>query len=252
MTKLTLTLIITIIASANLINPALADDSVSVGPDSNDDFHTIQAALDASQPGDFISIDDGTYNENLTIDAGSDLTLSGNPFNSDHVVITGQIIVQDGAQAQLDYLTIEAGSTDYGVKVLGSVTMQYGIINDGNYGLLVGHGGYANVYEQTITGASADGIFVKTRGRLELTYSVVKQSNKAGLRFHSAKQVRVTDSTFHHNTTGITLLDANNANNEIFRTNFRYNTTGLRLNNARVSRVDNRFAGNTTNVLELP
>lgn len=233
-----------------ITQPALADTSVTVGNDEGDDFRTIQDAIDASTDGYYISVDRGTYNENLIISSPKQLTISGNPFNSSSVVINGTITVHPGADAQLDYLTINAAGKNYGVKILGHATIQYGTIIQGEFGVLVESNGVATLYDQEIRGADRSCVKIKQSGRATIESSIIKNCGRAAILANGNKTFRVADSTLRNSVTGITVKNATNPNSELLRNTFKSNTVGLRLLSSSISRADNTFVGNGQNVIQ--
>jgi len=86
---------------------------------------TLQALIDAADPGETIDVDSGTYNENITIGDGK--TLRGTGASPGDVVIdgggNGSTVSIGSGDAAFENLTIDGGSTEDvagGIEVLGS------------------------------------------------------------------------------------------------------------------------------------
>jgi parallel beta-helix repeat protein len=114
---------------------------------SNETYHTIQAAVNAASSGDKILIDNGTYQEQVTVNKSIELKGQGNSVhikapttlgspttsNPDAIVrVTGS-----STNAKIDHLTIEGASSS------GTQNLYYGVRVDG--------GAYADIKNNTIT-----------------------------------------------------------------------------------------------------
>lgn len=231
--------------------PAWADDATHVVGNSPDaEYATIAAALAASNRGDLIVVEAGTYIENLTIAAGESVTIQGDPLQRKGVIIKGKIHIEDGGTAQIEYVDINATGKDYGVKVNGRGIIQHGTIRNGRDGVLVSATGNAEVYDQVIKQADRDGVHVKPGGKLDVSYAWIRHNAKAGVRANTTTHLRITDSVFSNNQTGIYFINATHHNNDILRNKIKHHTTGIHLKNSVAYRSDNRFADNTTNLVE--
>lgn len=243
--------ILAFIFACGIALPAWADDATHVVGNSPDaEYATIAAALAASDPGDLIVIEDGTYSENLVISAGESVTLQGNVDQHSAVKIKGRIKIADGGTAQIEYVDINAAGFNYGVQVNGRGIIQHGTIRNGQYGVLVNETGNAEVYDQVIKQANRDGVRVKPGGKLDVSYSWIRHNAKAGVRANTTTRLRITDSVLSSNRTGIYWINATHRNNDILRNKIKHHTTGIHLKNSVAYRSDNRFADNTTNLVE--
>ena len=63
--------------------------TINVGSGSNDDYSTIQGAIDAAADGDSVSVSPGTYTENLIIESDITLMSVGNAGNTSIVGTDG-------------------------------------------------------------------------------------------------------------------------------------------------------------------
>lgn len=242
--------ILTIIFACSLAFPALADDATHiVGTSPDAEYPTISSALAASNPGDLITLENGTYPENLTIASGESVTIMGNVDNPDSTKIAGKILIESGATAQIEYVNINASGQDYGVKIQGNGVIQHGTIQRGDYGVVVSKTGIVEIYDETIKYADVDGVNVHKGGKLDLSYSWIRHNNKAGIRAKTSKRIRITDSTIRSNHTGIFFINAANSSNDILRNEIKNNTTGIHLKDSKAYRSDNRFNDNTNNLV---
>ena len=73
------------------VNVALTSDVLEVGKDSS--FSTIQSAVDAAKPGNLILINNGVYNETITVTTPY-LTIRGRDRNN--VIIDGEFMRENG------------------------------------------------------------------------------------------------------------------------------------------------------------
>lgn len=86
------------------------------------DLATIQAAVDAAQPGDVIRISAGTYNEAVVIDTKMDITLKGGKKATvDGGGVNTPFTIQNSTGVTLDGIAIDDGVT--GVSITGSTTV---------------------------------------------------------------------------------------------------------------------------------
>lgn len=89
------------VASFVLLASTVSAKNIKVGPGNDADFHTIQAAINAAQPGDQIDVHPGTYLEQLYIGAGKDNIKihTRNAIVSPPIsMVSGSLITVDGAQ----------------------------------------------------------------------------------------------------------------------------------------------------------
>ncbi|MFA6027989.1 MAG: right-handed parallel beta-helix repeat-containing protein [Patescibacteria group bacterium] len=229
-------------------------ESLVVGSDASDDYHTIQAALDNVQTGDYVSIDAGTYEEDLTIPENIEVVLTGNSLNNTEVIIKGKVLVSAGADLELQYLILNATDKNYGVRVLdgGIADIKYGFLrNADRYGVILEEGAFVEVWEQTINNSEVYGIFAHENSTLDVGNSIIKNNTKAGVRGLDTTGLSVKDSTLRSNGRGISLKDSA-ADNVCWRNNFIKNGTAIRLKNSEISLLDNTYSGNTHRLVDLP
>ena len=105
------------IITTALLSSALKAEVLGVGECLTCEYKTIQSAIDAAANGDVVSIEDGTYVEELTV-AGKDIFITGNSLDTDAVVIQGAIVFESDTINELQYVLVESAAVDTGTGVL--------------------------------------------------------------------------------------------------------------------------------------
>ncbi|MHC4113383.1 MAG: right-handed parallel beta-helix repeat-containing protein, partial [Planctomycetota bacterium] len=113
------------------------------------EYGTIQAAIDATVPGDTVVVMQGTYNENINLNGKNIILTSTNPNNP--VVVAGTVIQGDGTTSVVTF----SGSEDTSCELTG-FTITGGHTNDPQHGGGIrGNGMTAKISNCHITGNSA-------------------------------------------------------------------------------------------------
>lgn len=151
-------------------------------------FKTINEALSQAQPGDVITVDPGTYQENVILKSG--VTLKG--AGADKSIIDGGgngsvVVCKDGSVIQ--GFTIRksgkagtSGNTmDAGVKVdRGSATVSRNHIESNNTGILLNHASSSTVWGNRIIGNRRFGVYV-LYGKPEIKNNVIAGNRQMGI-----------------------------------------------------------------------
>jgi len=116
--------------------------TITVGDD-GEDYSSIQAAIDASDPGDIIIVSPGTYTEDLSIDSSLTVKSTG---GADVTTIQGLVSLD------VDY--------ELSTVVFGDVDAGFSVTNSGGYGIYVDAESWSSVTVQgnIVSGCSDNGI----------------------------------------------------------------------------------------------
>lgn len=198
---------------------------------------TIQAAIDAAQAGDIVSIPAGAYTESLTIDKSLTLTGAGSGATIIHAIAGQRVISVTDVDVRLMNLKVTGGQSDGGGGIWASnsnvrMFSCWIVDNTAAYGGGVFQGGDGSV-ELTDSRVEANdsvnhGGGIYANGDLALTRTVVI-SNTAGGHgggaVSAAGNVSIYDSMFERNAAGIDGGGLNGNNNiTLRRTTFISNT----------------------------
>ncbi len=239
--------------NANTTKAAELVDTIVVGSSSSADYATIQEAVDATGDTGYIDIEDGTYEEDVIIPSGKDLTITGSSLDNMAVTIKGTIWIKKNSDLELTYVNMNAGSHFYGIRVgvNSTLDLKYGILRRGKNSIYSPNRGTVNLYDQVIRKAQHHGILAKKKSYVNVDTSYIKLSGKSGIRARNTRDVDVNESFMTNNATGISFKNALDKDNQVTETVFRGNDIGMRIMNSFVYKADNTFVNNLINIANL-
>lgn len=234
---LAVVLVLAVLAGLSLGKPALANAPGALSAATIPVTTTIQAAIDAAQAGDIVSIPAGAYTESLTIDKSLTLTGAGSGATIVHAIAGQRVISVTDVDVRLMNLKVTGGQSDGGGGIWANnanvqILACWIVDNAAGYGGGVFQGGDGSV-ELTDSRVEANdsvnhGGGIYANGDLALTRTVVI-SNTAGGHgggaVSAAGNVSIYDSMFERNAAGIDGGGLNGNNNiTLRRTTFISNT----------------------------
>jgi hypothetical protein len=177
---------VTACATEPVQGPGLGTANAGLSSEVPTDFSTIQAAINAADEGDTITILSGNYTENLNIE--KDLVLVGPGVDS--TVIFGTINVSLGAHADIAGLTLDgslSSTNSVGIHAIDSqITLNNMEVRNFNEGVviteLLGSVGASSVNTTVIDGCAATGLrLVDVAAGFTLTNSILQFNSGHGL-----------------------------------------------------------------------
>lgn len=189
-----------------------------------EEFETIQAAVDASRPGDLILIAPGTYEESVVVDdQHPNIVIRGKDRNK--VVLDGDNRLVDGIKVTAPGVAVE-NLTVHSYMVNGVVWSSEGSYADEGRQLEGWRGSYLTVYNNGLYGVYA---FGASHGRFDHIYASGHPDSGIYIGRCKPCNALVTDSTVERNHVGIELTNA--SGNVVVRGNLaRRNRVGIQVN----------------------
>jgi hypothetical protein len=212
---------------------------VSVGPNADNDYATIKAAVNAGET--YITIEDGTYTEGKLNITEGDVYIEGNLDDHDAVQINGRILVKEGAELEMKYVTLNAQGSKYGVKVEGEAALRYGKLKKGKKGVLVSPSGWLNMSYYTVQGSNTHGIVAKKNSTVYIDNSTIKSNKRLAVQASKTTTLYITDSAFRGNKNGVSVKNSGTGTHYISGTLFRNMRNGIILKGSTVSRANNKY-----------
>lgn len=197
---------VVVMASVFGVNAAHAE-SITVGNCEGCDYTTIQEAVDAAVDNDTITIEDGTYEENIIVPRGLEVYIRGNADDYSAVEINGSITINGRADAEIEYLTIDTNE-NYGVKVKrnGNVHVWYGTVRNAQRNLVVDRGAEMSVFRMTVEDAQKHNVLARHNAVLDLQNSTVSGAEFSNIRAITSNDITVKETTISDSPRGIFLF----------------------------------------------
>jgi len=209
--------------------------NVYVGPNPNDDFHSIQNAINASKNGSTIYVREGHYYETLTINKSINLisleknksyimgpnnASSSNSFtiiqiNADHCDIDGFIITRNGI-AIANGISINSSNNKITNNTITQVseglviqkntqnnTITWNTITNNHYGIHAEQTSYNTYANNTITSNTLYGIYNNYNSNENIFSNNLISQNNYALRIKGSQKNTVYNNCFINNTWGL-------------------------------------------------
>ena len=168
-------------------------------------FATIQAAVDDvdTHDGDTITLDEGTYIENVSITK----QLSIIPFTNSNVTVQ----TNDPSKSVFVINNDGSGSSIRGLNIIGSID---------SYGIALSHAYNSSIFNNSIS-ISSRGIYLYMSGSTTLNANIITNSNY-GIVLYNSINNNISNNTLINNEKGIYLLDSdyNKINGNILNDNY--------------------------------
>jgi parallel beta-helix repeat protein/predicted outer membrane repeat protein len=147
-------------------------DEIHVGPDPDDDFATIQNAINAASTGDTIYVADGTYNENILFPRGKNITLISENG-------AGATVIDGDNEGSV--VTFAAGNN----STLDGFTITNGLTSESGGGVLCGNSSSPTIANCIITNNEASiaggGIHCAPSSAPFITNSIIQNNSVTGI-----------------------------------------------------------------------
>jgi plastocyanin len=173
------------------------------------DYPTIQAAVDAANPGDLVLVEPGVYREEVTVTTPS-LVIRGTDRNA--VIIDGEFVRGNGIQVMADAVAIENMTARnarlngfYWSNLTGFRGSWLTAYNNGDYGIYA-FGAYDGVFEDSYASGSPDsGFYVGQCYPCRIVIRrVIAERNALGYSgTNSGGDMYVVSSIFRENRSGV-------------------------------------------------
>jgi parallel beta-helix repeat protein len=175
-------------------------------------YTTIQAAVNAANPGDEIRIFSGTYSEavtvktpNLKIDAapGASVTIK-NPGSAANGISVGNSTGGTLSGFTLSGVTLE-GFVDNGVYLIGVNHFEIAHVvaaNNGEYGIYPVLSSHGSIHDSRAFGSNDSGIYIGQSHDVSLNNNIAFD-NVNGIELENSTRVTATNNTAFNNTVGI-------------------------------------------------
>jgi parallel beta-helix repeat protein len=174
---------------------------------------SIQAAVDAAQPGMLIKIEPGTYSEAITVTKPG-IKLIGLTKNGAGVIIKnpadkedGITVTDDGDGFSLQNVTVQ-GFEENGVVLDGVDNFcisHVTAINNGEYGIFPVHSSHGVIDHCIVSGHTDTGIYVGQSSDVNMQFNIAFK-NVNGLEVENSSNVNVINNQSYNNVCGI-LID---------------------------------------------
>jgi len=223
----------TIVQTVNVVK--LSDGVIHVSNNSS-----IQEAIDNSQSGYTIYVDNGTYQENIIVDKpylniignGSNTTIIDGGQNSDVVYITTPMINISGftiTHSADGKAGIQIGISDYMLDSVGCI-IKYNNISGNSVGINMSETEQNIIADNTVANNKLFGIYAIRSFHNLFEHNCLSSNNKGIWLEYASNWNEITKNTIVNNSLGIILNWSHH--NVINRNNILNNKEGIKLNNA--------------------
>lgn len=149
---------------------------ITVGSDPNDDYSTVQSAIDASSSGDEIIVSTGTYNELINFN-GKDIHLKSTDPDGSSVAASTII---DGSGLGSNVVTFNSGETSS--AILEGLT-----VTGGTDGIYVWSGATPTIKKCIFRNNTGRGIYVSSGGPTTFSECIIRNNGSYGVRNYKGR-----------------------------------------------------------------
>jgi parallel beta-helix repeat protein len=225
---------------------------ITVNAGGGADYTTIQAAVNASIPGDIILVHPGTYYENVDIDKQLDIISTGGAAVTkiiatspdDHIFK----ITTDGVTISGFNVSGATGNFKAGIySTSGNSTLINNTASNNSYGMYLSSAGNSILVNNTVSNNDWNGVYLVSSGNSTLINNTVSGNNYGIYLVSSSNSILVNNTVSNNVLNGVYLSFFSN-NNTVTKNTVSYNTAqGLRLSSSSNNMIYNNVFNNPVN-----
>jgi len=176
-------------------------------------YSTIQAAINAANPGDIIQVASGTYNESILVNKSVWL-IAENPSNT---IIDGSGTERNTVHVTANNVKIEGFTIQNGDNIYEPTSLS--IVRSKN--LTISN----NIIRQNNAHAPYYGLIMRESNDSRIVYNVIANNSYAGIYISSSSNRNlVLGNLIEKNSNGVWIADTSSNNNTFYHNNFINNT----------------------------